>query len=355
MSKEGFLQEYASKSHRKEILILGFLILTLVITFLRMPLGQYNIAYGDALNVLYQNLFGDPSNIKFLDNYVVWNMYIPRTLATLAIGAGLGVCGAAMQSMMKNPLADPYMTGISAGANFGISLAVVTGFSILPFLTQQMSLIGNAFVLSLIPAFFIVVFSAIRKSASSTFMILVGVAVMYVFSAFSTMLNLLASPDQYAQVYSWSLGTLSSVTWDVLPYLYAAAVVAIVLFAFWESKLNLLAFDDSYSKSLGLRPKNARIVMIIVISLVTATLVCFSGTIGFIGLVAPHVMRILIGSDNRYLIPASAVGGAFILVVADMIAVKITFTGLPVGVITGLIGGPLFIYLLIKQRNNNWS
>ncbi|MDR1690546.1 MAG: iron ABC transporter permease, partial [Candidatus Methanoplasma sp.] len=290
-----------------------------------------------------------------MNDYVVWEKSTPRAIAAVAAGAGLGVCGAAMQSALKNPLADPYMTGIASGADFGVSLAVIAGIVFIPFLPGTLGMISNAFVLSLIPAMVIIGISSLKKRAGPTMMILIGIAVMYVFSAFTTMLKLAASDEAYAEVFTWSLGTLGSSTWNTVPFLIFAAVVGITVLYMMHAKLNLLSTDDGMALSSGIDPKRVRLIAIVVVSLVTATLVCFTGTIGFVGLVAPHIMRIFIGSDNRFLIPASAACGAFVLACSDCIAIEVISTGLPVGVITSLIGGPLFIYILINQHKKVWN
>ncbi len=354
MSFGDFSDQYGRRHRRNMALIAAIGLLTVAAVFLRIPLGPYNIGYIEALDVLFGHIMGTFDGNQ-MDEYVVWELNAPRSVAAMVIGAGLGVCGAAMQSSLKNPLADPFMTGIASGANLGISLAVVAGLSVLPFVSGQEGHIGNAFLMSLVPAMFIVAFSMRKGGSSPSTMILVGVAVMYVFSGFSTMLNLVASPDQYVQIYTWSLGTLGSVSWHMMPYLAAASLAGIVLLSLMRDRLNVLSYDDPYIKSLGMDPKRIRVTAIVVVSLVTAVLVCFTGTIGFVGLVAPHVMRIFVGSDNRYIIPASAVAGALMLVLADGVAVSITMTGVPVGVVTSLIGGPLFIYLLVKQRKSLWA
>ncbi len=350
---ESFRKNYRSGVNRRVLILLAILAMAIVASFLRIAFDQYNIDFFEAYSVLIDHLMGVPVANE-TDEYVIWERTTPRAIAVFVVGAGLGVCGAAMQSTLKNPLADPYMTGISSGANFGISLAIVYGISVIPFLSGQAGMIVNAFALSLVPALFIVGVSIV-KSISPAMMILVGVSVMYVFSAATTMLNLMASPTQYVQIYTWALGTLGSIQWQHLPFVIAASAIGIVSLSLLNARLNLLSYTDKESVSLGLNPRRTRIIMIIIVSLVTAILVCFSGTIGFVGLVAPHVMRILIGSDNRYLIPASAFGGALMLAVADTIAVKILPSGLPVGVITSLIGGPLFIYILIRQHKKIWS
>ena len=350
---ETFRKDYRSSVNKKLLILVAVFALAIVASFLRIAFDQYNIDFFEAYSVLIDHLTGVPVTNE-TDEYIVWERTTPRAISVFLVGAGLGVCGAAMQSTLKNPLADPYMTGIASGANFGISMAIVYGVSLVPFLSGQAGMISNAFLLSLVPALFIVGVSIV-KSISPAMMILVGVSVMYVFSAATTMLNLMASPTQYVQIYTWALGTLGSIEWQHLPFILAATVLGVTSLTFLNARLNLLSYTDRESVSLGLSPRGTRLLMIIIVSLVTAILVCFSGTIGFVGLVAPHVMRIIIGSDNRYLIPASAFGGALMLAIADTIAVKILPSGLPVGVITSLIGGPLFIYILIRQHKKIWS
>ncbi len=354
MSFEGFEESYRRRIRRKRLVIAIMLVLAAVAALLEIALGPYEIGFGEAYRVFFDHLTGVPID-NATDEYVVWEKNAPRGLAVFFVGAGLGICGAAMQSALRNPLADPYMTGISSGANFGIALASVAGVVILPFLTGSMGSIGNAFVLSLIPAAVIMLASGFRSSSNPTTMILVGIAVMYVFSSFTTMLNLAASSETFASVYMWGLGTLGSVSWDTLPYLICATLAGVALLSMLSARLNILSCDENLAVSSGIRPKTVRLVTIAVVSLVTATLVCFTGTIGFVGLVAPHVMRIFIDSDNRYLLPASAACGAFVLAAADCLAVEITATGLPVGVITSIIGGPLFIYILVTQHRKVWN
>ncbi len=353
-SFEGFESGYRRYTRRKKLIIIAMAVIAIFTGILEIALGPYNIDFFQAYRVLIDHILGvEPANT--LDDYVVWERSVPRAMCVLIVGAGLGVCGTAMQSALKNPLADPYTTGISSGANLGISMAAVAGIFILPFASGNLGYITNAFLVSLVPAAVIVGLTAFKRSVSPTTMILIGIAVMYIFSACTTMLNLTASDETYAEVYTWSLGTLGSVTWGTLPYILAATLVGIVAFYALHAQLNVLADSDSLAIATGLKPKRARLLTIVIVSLVTATLVCFTGTIGFVGLVAPHIMRIFIGSDNRYLIPASAASGALVLALSDCVAIELTNTGLPVGVVTSLVGGPLFIYILIKQHRKVWN
>lgn len=354
MNLDEQVREYRSQSRRKWMIVSIMTIIALVAGMMEIALGPYNIGFVDAYSTLWDHLLGH-APVDEMDDYVVWNRSFPRALAVLIVGAGLGVCGAAMQSALKNPLADPYTTGISSGAGLGVSLAVIAGFSVLSSATVTMAIITNSFIFALIPAAVIIVFTWFKRNASSTVMILIGVAVMYVFNSLTTILKLSATEESYAQVYTWGLGTLGSSTWGNLPYMLVATVIAIILMYALNTHLNLLSGTDDMAWATGINPKRTRLIVISAVSLVTAVLVCFTGTIGFVGLVAPHIMRIILGSDNRYLIPASAASGAMFLSVSDCVAIEMTSTGLPVGVVTSLVGGPLFIYILIKQHKSSWN
>ncbi len=329
------------------------LIVAVLVSLLEISFGPYNIDFFRAYEVFFNHLFGHPSGGT--DDYVVWEKSVPRMIAVLTAGSAMGVCGAAMQSTLKNPLADPYITGISSGANFGVALATIAGIFIIPGITGDLGLILNAFLISLVPALAIISLSSLRRRTGPTTMILIGIAVMYLFGACTTMLKLTASDESYATVFAWSLGTLGSITWKTVPFLVSASAAAAVLFCLMNARLNLLSDNDDLALTSGLSVRRVRLISICAVSLTTATIVCFTGTIGFVGLVAPHIMRIFMGSDNRYLIPASAAAGAFILAAADCIAIEITPTGLPVGVITSIIGGPVFVYILIKQHKRTWN
>ena len=353
MNTDDFIGMYRSVGRRKTLIIAAVVIIAVAVAFLEIPLGPYNIGFGRAYEVFFAHLMGNP--IEGTDDYVVWEKSVPRMIAVLTAGATMGVCGTAMQSTLKNPLADPYITGIASGANFGVALATISGLFIIPWIVGDLGMICNAFILSLIPAAAIISLSSLKKRTSATTMILIGIAVMYLFGACTTMLKLTASEESYATVFAWSLGTLGSITWTTAPFLITASVVIIVFLYCMHARLNLLSNNDDLALTTGLSPKRVRLVSICAVSLVTATVVCFTGTIGFVGLVAPHVMRIFMGSDCKYLVPASAASGALILAAADCIAIEVTATGLPVGVITSIIGGPIFIYILVKQHKRTWN
>lgn len=349
------ISEYKKYRSKKILFIIAFAVMATICVGLELSVGKFKIGFLESYQILFDHLRGiTPEGFSVTKDHVVWDMYLPRAIAGLAVGAGLGICGAAMQSSLRNPLADPYTTGISSGASLGASLAIIMGISVIPFLTGAYAIVINAFIFSLAPVAIILTVSAVKR-VSPTSMILIGVAVMYIFSATTSLLMLYANPDNLAQVYIWSVGSIGGANWSNIPFIVAAAMVGIILLSILSKKLNLLSMKDESVISLGVNSKQTRMIVLLIVSVTTATLVSFTGTIGFVGLIAPHMARIFIGSNNRYLVPASAAFGAFMLLAADCVAKMAGPTGLPVGVITALIGGPLFLILVAKQRKSAWG
>jgi len=256
-----------------------------------------------------------------------------------------------MQSMLKNPLADPYTTGISSGAGFGATLAITAGLTIVG---GEYSLVVNAFIFALIPMAVIITVSKL-KGASPTTMIMAGIAVMYIFNAFSTVMKLMADPDALAQLYAWQVGTLGDASWTEIPLVFAVVLAGSVFIQLFATKINILSTGDDNAKAMGVNVENLRIILLMVSTLVVASIVSFTGLIGFIGMVSPHVARMFVGSDNRFLIPASIMFGASLMIAADTIGrVIIAPAVLEVGVITAFIGGPLFLYLVLSKKKSVW-
>ena len=194
-----------------------------------------------------------------------------------------------------------------------------------------------------------------KKRASPTTIILAGIAIMYIFNAMTTLLMLMADPNDLADVYSWQVGSLGITTWSDIPIMAIVSFAGFIVLWSLSGKINVLASGDENAKSLGVDADKLRILSLGVVSLVAAAIVSFTGIIGFVGLVCPHVARMFIGSDNRYLLPASAAFGVVMLLVADLIGrVIIAPAVLQVGVITAFIGGPMLIYLLMKQKKEAW-
>ena len=330
----------------KRILILVMFTVAALVALMSISIGKYGVDFFQALGIIYNKIV--TGGVNDVTERVVWNLHLPRGLMAVVVGAALAVAGAVMQSMLHNPLADPYTTGVSSGAYLGASLYIVLGVSIVPFASGSASTIVNAFLMSLVPAAVITVLSTVKRISSTT-MILIGIGVMYLFSAFSQLLELIATPNQIQRLYSWQIGTLSEVTLSNVGVVAIALVVCfLLLYRYWMN-LNALATSDNLALSLGSDPWRTRVICLVVISFLVAVCVSFTGTIGFVGLVAPQMVRVVMGSDNRYLMPASAAFGALFLVCCDCIGRMVGDTGVPVGVVTAVIGSPLFLYMLVKR------
>ena len=349
-------QKMVKDYHRYTLRKIIFTILCVVAMVITLgyatTIGSSSLTMWEAYEGIWNHFF-NKDEIDEVTDWILFDIRLPRIMTGMVAGLSLGVAGAAMQSMMKNPLADPYTTGISSGASFGATLALGLGISLFG-LGGTAGLVVTAFIFSLIPAIVIIGVSSLRNTSAAT-MILAGIAVMYLFNACTTLIKLTLSEQSLSAVYQWSIGDLSGSTWTSFYVILVFAVIGSVILMLLSKQLNILITGDKNATALGLDAHKLRIVLLILISLMAASVVCFTGIIGFVGLVAPHIVRIFLGSDNRYLIPASAAFGSVLLMVADLISRTIIApTFLPVGVITAFIGCPLFLYLLIKQRKSLW-
>jgi ABC-type Fe3+-siderophore transport system permease subunit len=305
----------------------------------------------DSIEALFNHLtdnIQDPD-----DDYYIFDVRVPRAIGGICAGAALAVAGVVMQNIFKNPLADPYTMGISSGAFLGAVLYIIMGISFIP-IPGLSGGIGNAFLFSLIPTAILLLISMFKK-LTPTAMILTGIAIMFVFSSICQIIMVTSTAESMASAYEWRVGSLARMKWEYVTMMVASTVVLSAAIWILSEKFDVMYAGDRAMQSLGERPLLIRLMTLILASLLTAGVVAFTGTIGFIGLVGPHVARIFVGSNNRYLIPASAAFGAAFLLLADTIAKVSGINGLPVGVICSMIGGPLFIIILIRQRKSAWA
>lgn len=349
-------EDYHGYVKRKIVFTAAILTLIILISGVALTLGGRKIEFLQVYQILWNHLTGNlpvKGTDAFFDDYAVWSVRLPRVIVGIVVGACLAVGGAAMQSAVKNPLADPYTTGISSGAVFGVSIAIVMGFG-LGTTVGTYGLVLNAFIFGMLPSAAIVVISKFTKSSPAT-LILVGVAMTYLFNAASTLILIGSSTEQLQQAYLWQIGTLENVNWDYVPLMTAVTIIGTVFLLAVSPKLNLLTAGDNSAKSLGLDPETFRIIILVVLSVMTASVVGFVGIIGFVGLVSPHIVRMIIGADNKYLIPASAMFGAAFLLAADLIARLVIYPGsIAVGVVMSFVGAPIFLVLIIRSRKEMW-
>lgn len=352
-----FREEYNRYVWFKILFIAVFVIATICIFWVSLCVGTRSLSVEQVFDYFIKHLQGvtyEPRTIELYDDKIVWDYRVPRALFGIIAGAGLAVAGAIMQSVMKNPLADPYTTGVSSGALFGVAIAITLGFSFGGAGTAGLGTVTNAILMSLVPVLIMILFSPFFRKSPST-LILAGVAVSYLFNALTSILLVTTSEENLATVYSWQVGSFTDLSWDSLPLMTAAVVIGIAIILPLSNKLNLMSLDDKDAKSLGLNSEKLRIVCLVLLSFIAATIVSYVGIIGFVGLVIPHMVRMVIGSDNRYLIPGSVALGAFFLTACDVISRAIDVQAeIPVGVVTSFIGAPIFMYLIIRQKSGVW-
>jgi len=310
--------------------ILGLLVGAIALS---ISFGTVQLSSAELWSALIRQ--GDTTN-----QTIIWDLRLPRTLSAIIVGSSLGVAGAMLQGMLRNSLADPFLLGISAGAG----LAAVALFA----LGTMLSLIPMAAWIGAIATTSLVYFMAWTTTGISIQrLILSGVAVSAFFGSISSVL-LLFSDERIQVALNWLIGSLNGRSWaevnSTLPY----AVVGVLVSAGLAQSLNILALGDEMAVSLGISLKWTRIVIGAVSALLTATAVSISGLIGFVGLVVPHVARLMVGSDYRWVIPVSSMLGGLLMVTADLIA-RLGSVELPVGAVTALLGAPFFAYLLHRQ------
>lgn len=344
---------YRAREHRRVVYLMIMVVIIVALAIYSATIETMTISYDEVLEILRKAITGTPydSRMEEVKASIILDRSMPRTVAAILVGMSLAISGAMMQSITRNPLTDSYTIGISSAAMLGVTIGIVFNVCIIPGLSGDSGSIVNAFIFALIPSAAITLIASFKKM-SPTMMVLIGIGIMYMFNAFSTFIKFNADPDALQEIYEWGIGTLSTVIgWSFAIPLIAGTVIILIVGMILANHINVLASGDSMAKALGVRPVKTRVICFIAISVATGICVCYTGTIGFVGLVAPHIARLFVGSDNKILIPTSAILGAFMILGADIL-VRVIPGGLPAGVITALIGAPIFLYILYKQRKN---
>jgi len=354
MTTKADLKKLYCKSKKRKILAIFFVFIALIITaLLSMSLGAASPGILEALNVISSRIFPflnlNPGSS--LDQMIIWNIRLPRIIMGVLAGAGLAAAGVTMQGVLRNPLVSSYVLGISSAAGFGAALAIVLGVSIVSF--GGYLVIGNAFIFCLIAMIMVYMIARIRGMSSET-VILAGVAVGFLFSALLSLLQYFSKSTQAVNaVVFWLMGGLYTATWDNILICTPLVVIAIILMFSQAWNINIMSMGEEVATSLGVNSKRVLTVNMILETVATASIIAFTGVIGFVDLISPHIARMLIGNDHRYLIPCSIVIGSFTLVAADTLArLVISPVELPVGIVTSLLGVPFFIYLLASKRRS---
>lgn len=342
---------YSRYIRRKHLFILSLIIAIIVLIGIAASFGTADISITDVYASLLGKLFGAGSGGSQVADICLWKLRLPRICMAICAGIALGVTGAVMQSILKNPLADPYMMGIQSAAGFGASVAIIFGTGVIG---GYFLVVGNAFLFSLVAVGVIVLLSEMRGATAET-MILTGIAVMFFFSAMTTFIQYFADAEAVKSAIFWAVGDLGKTNWRDFIIVVPLVICCFILLYMRARDLNILSAGDETAKSLGIPVRKIRILLMIVSSLLVSGVVCFIGAIGFVGLVSPHICRMIIGGDNQYVLPASGLVGAVLLIISDTIARTILSPAVvPVGVITAFLGVPFFLYLIMVRKGEFW-
>ena len=313
------------------------IIILVLLTIAGICIGSVKITVSDIIRAVFK-----PQAISRNSAYIIRNLRIPRVLSAIVTGAALALCGLVFQSVFRNPMADSYVLGVSSGASFAVGLGFVLGITYV-----DVSLPAIAFAGSLGTT--LLLFAISRKNTSS--LLLSGISLNFLLSALTT-LTIYLSDHRADNILFWTLGSLGNSSWLRLLILSAVTFAAAIVIYGKRNAMDLLLMDDSTAISSGLDIKKTRILLLAIASVLTATVVCFTGIIGFVGLLSPHFMRLLLGPGHKRLIPLSMLTGSSILLFADIICrFVIPPSELPIGIVTSILGAPVFLLLLRRKRH----
>ncbi len=336
------------RNNKKNIFIyLTAVLFSLILIFSALFIGSSQINPADIRAYVFKS-----SEVSNSTAIIIGEIRLPRIILAFIVGAGLAVAGAVFQAIIRNPMVDPYIIGISAGAGTGVMLALFLGVEIAVF--NLNSLPAFAFLGAILTVFIVYQLARVGNKLPVLTFLLAGVAVSFILNSLMSFLMVLRTENLQQLVY-WLMGSLAGSAWAdiqmILPYFFTALVVILL----YLKDLNILLLGEESAAHLGLNVEKTKIILLGAASLMTASVVSVSGSIGFIGLVVPHIARLVIGPDHRKLIPLAALFGASFLLIADTAARTIMAPmELPVGIITALAGGPYFIYLLRNKSKNIW-
>lgn len=329
-----------NKIGHRGIILLLLLILLVVSFFFFVCVGRYSITPVEVAQIIWGNITSHTANIDPLKSNVVMQVRLPRILLSMIVGAGLACSGAAYQCIFGNPLVSPDILGVSSGAGFGASLAILLSAN--SFVVQSQALLFGLLAVAMV-----LLISRVEHKSQLFALVLSGVIVGALFEALVSLIKYVADPQQKLPAITvWLMGSLASASYKNVITASVTILPCIVVLLVLRWKMNLLSLNEEEAKSLGINVERLRIVIIIAATLMTAVSVSICGVIGWIGLVIPHIGRFCIGNDHRGLIPACVILGAGYLLIIDGIARSITAAELPLSILTAIIGAPIFAYML---------
>lgn len=315
-----------------------------VFSILGLSIGRYSVPLEETLRILTSNVATIDITWTAQMYNVVMNVRFPRVIANILVGSALALSGASYQGLFQNPLVSPDILGVAAGACLGAAVGILSGVD--PTLVQVFALAGGlaaVFLTTLIPK--------LLKNKSTLMLVLSGVVISGLMGSLLGLAKYLADPDsQLAAIVFWTMGSFAGVGNHHLARMTIPIVVTVVVLLLYRWRFNLLALGDSEAQTLGLNVRVLRAIVIVCATVLTASAVSVSGTIGWVGLIIPHLARTLVGQDYRYVLPTSLLLGASFMIVVDLLARNLSASEIPISILTGVIGAPLFVLLLLRQK-----
>ena len=319
------------------------------VLLISMGAGRYPLTPAEIILSIAQRVSGHSFGMGTDAVSIVMDNRLPRTLSGALVGAALAASGCAFQGLFQNPLVSQGVLGVSSGAGFGAALSILL-FSGTTFAPEF------AFVFGLAAVWLSFMVARMCGEVTALMLVLGGTIVSSIFSALLSFLKYVADPtNELASIVFWNMGSLASIDSSVIPVAYAAMLAGMLLLLFSASWINVLSMGDQEAFSMGLNVKRARLIVVSGATLATAGAVSIAGTIGWVGLIIPHMARFLVKSDNRRLIPYSMLMGASFLILIDTLCRTLTGAEIPLGIMTSLIGGPFFVYLLRRYKGGGWK
>lgn len=346
---------YTKGRARKVLVILSTLTALLTTVIASVSLGAASPGFMEAAQTILSRIFPfagiDPGSK--ITQTIIFELRLPRIVLAIIAGAGLAASGATMQGVLRNPLVSPFILGISSAAGFGAALTIVFGIGVVQL--GGYILVANAFIFGMLAMIMVYGIARLRGITPES-VILAGVAVGYLFSAMLSMIQYFA-PEHAAlrAVVFWLLGGLSTAKWENILIMLPIVLVSMALMMRHSWDMNVMSLGEEVAMSIGVNSRQVLMICMALGALATASIISFTGVIGFICLVSPHIARIMIGSDHRFLLPCSIILGAFLLLCSDTLArLVLKPSEIPVGIVTSLIGVPFFLYLLLSRRRQFW-
>ncbi len=342
--REAVLAAYERQNLRRFAIVVGLGAILVVSFLVDLATGPSSLGAIDTLHAILW-----PGEVSRSTLVIVWDVRMPAAVMAVLVGVALSLAGAEMQTVLNNPLASPFTLGVSSAASLGAALAIVLGIGI-PGVPESWVVSGNAFLFAFGSVLLLQSLTGLRGAGVDS-LVMFGIALVFTFNALVALIQFLASADALQQLVFWGMGNLTRATWESIAIL-GILVVLTVPFSLGASwKLTALRLGEDRARSFGVDVTQLRFFSLFRISLLAATAVAFVGTIGFIGLVGPHIARLLIGEDHRFFLPASALTGAVVMSLAD-IASKSMAPGVivPIGIVTSLVGLPVFFSLILRRR-----